>query len=169
MADFCNVTLSASGPSLTLTATQPALTLTASTQSLTLDNACTALTLTVDQSSLVFDVISQSLNLTATGGDLELGLAKTITIDQTSIERFNIEPSGAKNGVNTIFTLPENVVFSTFRLYRNGVRLREDSGGTCDFKLVESGGSGTGYDSLETTDGYPLLSWELLTADYTKN
>lgn len=78
---------------------------------------------------------------------------------------YNIEPTGAKNGINLTYTLPSDAEKDTFRLYRNGIRQLQDDGGAADFTLSESGGSGTGYDTVVITTT-ALLSWEQLTADY---
>jgi len=86
-------------------------------------------------------------------------------LDLTQVERWNVEPSGDKDGANLTYTLPEAVLAATLRLYRNGVRLREDTGGGSDFALSESGGAGTGYDRITIT-APALVGWELLTADY---
>ena len=86
-------------------------------------------------------------------------------LDPTQVLRWNIAPAGDKDGVNLSYALPESVDVGTFRLYRNGVRQLRDDGGAADFRLTESGGAGTGYDTiLMTTEA--LLAWELLTADY---
>lgn len=86
-------------------------------------------------------------------------------LDPTQVLRWNISPTGDKNGVNLTYTLPETADKVTFRLYRNGVRQLQDDGGACDFTLVEGGGAGAGYDTIVFTTP-ALLSWELLTADY---
>lgn len=88
-----------------------------------------------------------------------------LTLDETALNRFNVVPAGDRDGVNLDYTFIENVLPSTFRLYRNGVRQKQDALGTCDFTLSESGGVGTGYDTVEITTP-ALLSWEQLTADY---
>lgn len=79
--------------------------------------------------------------------------------------RWNVFPTGDKDGANLSYALPESVVPETFRLYRNGIRQREDDAGSCDFRLIEGGGAGAGYDTVVFTTP-ALLSWELLTADY---
>jgi hypothetical protein len=88
-----------------------------------------------------------------------------IDFDESANVRYNVEPVGDKDGLNIDYALPDTVVPSLFRLYRNGVRQMEDTLGTCDFRLSESGGVGTGYDTVEITTP-ALLSWEQLTADY---
>jgi hypothetical protein len=73
---------------------------------------------------------------------------------------------GVKNGVNLIFTSPDKFVNvaggETIRVLYNGQRLLEID----DYTLSESGGVGTGYDTV-TTLVAPRSS-DKLTADYTK-
>jgi len=58
--------------------------------------------------------------------------------------------SGAINGINTVFTTAAKFVHlppgETIRVYFNGQRLLR--GGGLDFTVAESGGPGTGYDTL---------------------
>lgn len=57
---------------------------------------------------------------------------------------------GVKNGINTTFQVPgtetyvHNLPFLTIQVYLNGVRLSLLD----DYMVVESGGPGTGYDSV---------------------
>jgi len=88
-----------------------------------------------------------------------------LDLDPTAVLRWNVAPTGALDGVNLTFTLPEAADKTTLRLYRNGVRQLQDDAGAADFKLEESGGSGAGYDTIVVTTP-ALLGWELLTADY---
>lgn len=66
--------------------------------------------------------------------------------------RFDIAPSGTKDGINATFVLPggEKAIHSpggiVIRAYKNGRRLQLGAG--CDFTVSESGGAGTGYDTL---------------------
>ena len=80
--------------------------------------------------------------------------------------RWNIPLLGVKNGSNNIFTTPEDFVESgevKIRVYYNGVRLYQ--GVSNDFVTSESGGAGTGFDTI-TLNGFFPLSKEQLTADY---
>lgn len=86
-------------------------------------------------------------------------------LDPTQVLRWNIAPTGDMDGVNLTYALPESADKGTFRLYRNGVRQLQDDAGSCDFRLTESGGVGTGHDTIVITTE-ALLGWELLTADY---
>jgi hypothetical protein len=59
--------------------------------------------------------------------------------------QFGIGVLGPKDGVNRVYTTPEK-----FRrmigFYRNGVKL--ETGVAADYTMSESGGPGTGYDTL---------------------
>lgn len=69
----------------------------------------------------------------------------------------DVVPDGAVNGTNTVFTLPGGDTAYHFavgsgpriKVYLNGVRLTE--GVTCDFIVLESGGVGTGHDTIQFT------------------
>lgn len=74
--------------------------------------------------------------------------------------------SGAKDGVNVTFTIPvgdkftHNLPFFSIQVYFNGVRQTLLD----DYTIAESGGSGTGYDTviMEVTP----LPWDHLLVDY---
>lgn len=109
-------------------------------------------------------------NIRSTSAALDVALNPTdctvdLTVNPGAFDRYNIEPTGAKNGLNLSYLLPEAVVPDTMRLYRNGVRQKQGNGEACDFTLTESGGVGTGYDRIQMTSP-PLLDWEQLLADY---
>jgi len=77
---------------------------------------------------------------------------------------------GATNGVNGTFILPYgdkaiNVEpGAKIKVYYNGQRLHE--GGLNDFVVAESGGAGTGFDTVNMT--FAPLSGDLISADYIK-
>ena len=81
--------------------------------------------------------------------------------------RYNVELIGVKNGSNTNFTTPEkfvqlgNIVIEVFRNGAGPLKL----GATDDYTVSESGGVGTGYDTI-TYNGPAPLSWEYLSANY---
>lgn len=65
--------------------------------------------------------------------------------------RWDIPLSGTKNGVNTVFTIPggEKAIHSgniVIRVLYNGQRLQIGAGS--DFTVSESGGAGTGFDTI---------------------
>ena len=82
--------------------------------------------------------------------------------------RENIAPVGVLDGVNDTFTLPggEKAVHLVsglqIKLYRNGFRQKLGVG--CDYTVSESGGVGTGFDTI-TVDP-PPLSYEILLTDF---
>lgn len=81
-----------------------------------------------------------------------------------SLFRWNVPLLGSKNGINTVFTTPEYFMQTSnlvIRVYRNGQRIDL----TEDYAVSESGGAGTGYDTV-TFNGEAPLSFEKLTADY---
>jgi len=88
-----------------------------------------------------------------------------LNLDALGAFKYNIEPSGEKDGINVVYLLPDLIKQETLRLYRNGQRQRESATGDSDFTIEESGGVGSGFDLIEITSP-TLLSWEQLTADY---
>ena len=78
--------------------------------------------------------------------------------------KYQIDLAGAKNGVNLAYTAPEFFLEDTERVYRNGSRLKRGIG--CDYVTSESGGGGTGFDTVTLLQS-PLLSYEQFFADYT--
>jgi len=74
---------------------------------------------------------------------------------------------GTKNGVNLVFTTPDKFVNSggiKIGVYLNGVRLKVGVGN--DFTVSESGGVGTGFDTVTLASGLAPLLGENLFADY---
>jgi hypothetical protein len=73
---------------------------------------------------------------------------------------------GPRDGINLVFTTPDYFFVSTYvscSVYRNGVRL--ESGTDNDYTIAESGGPGTGYDTV-ILKAFPPLPPEKLTIDY---
>lgn len=76
---------------------------------------------------------------------------------------------GAVDNVNTVFTTPTAFVvdppFDVPAVYLNGVRLL-----ATDYALSESGGPGTGFDTVTTSDPLraTLKAVDVLTADYSE-
>ena len=63
--------------------------------------------------------------------------------------RTNVIALGLINGVNTVFTTPDNFTHDGVTdeaVYLRGKRLLE--GASNDYTAVESGGAGTGYDTI---------------------
>jgi len=76
--------------------------------------------------------------------------------------------TGALNGINQTFTLAEKGTHLPptgiqIRLFRNGVSLHPGVGH--DYTVTESGGAGTGFDTVTLQSKAPL-SWEILYAHY---
>ncbi len=81
--------------------------------------------------------------------------------------RWDVELVGQKNGSNTIFKLPMFAKFvhdgeMKIRVHMNGQRLHE--GASNDFTVLESGGPGSGFDTVILA--VAPNSWEQITADY---
>lgn len=75
---------------------------------------------------------------------------------------------GTKDGSNLVFTTPSNFIYvaSTgwdISVYLNGQKLRE--GASRDYTVSESGGIGTGYNTITLVAPAPLV-WEELWAKY---
>lgn len=77
--------------------------------------------------------------------------------------RYGVELNGLKNGFNTQFMTPEAFVLGTIRVERNGQRLFV--GASNDYTVSESGGVGTGYDTINFNGPAPK-DYEILLADY---
>lgn len=71
---------------------------------------------------------------------------------------------GTKDGVNLVFVSPSDFLEETIQLYLNGVRLCRGVGG--DYNVSESGGAGTGFDTVTLDASLAPLSGENLFADY---
>lgn len=81
---------------------------------------------------------------------------------------WNEEISGLKNGVNLVFTTAYAFEVNSLRVYLNGQRLRAGAGN--DFSVSESGGLGTGYDTLTfASPELAPLPGESVLADYVKD
>ena len=79
--------------------------------------------------------------------------------------RLSIVPAGTIDGANTDFTTPEEFVQETnivIRVYRNGQR--ETLGG--DYTVSESGGAGTGYDTVSFIPPATPKTGEVIRVDY---
>lgn len=79
--------------------------------------------------------------------------------------RWDIPLLGTIDGINPTFTTPEYFTQEdnfVLRLHRNGQR--ETIGG--DYSVSESGGAGTGYDTITFVAGAIPKTGEVLRADY---
>lgn len=72
-----------------------------------------------------------------------------VTPDIPTALRTNVVPLGTVNGVNTVFTTPDNFVHdgvTNEAVFLRGLRRSEGAGN--DYVASESGGAGTGYDTI---------------------
>jgi len=70
-----------------------------------------------------------------------------LSVSQSTNTRvYNEVPSGAINDANTVYTTAAEFVDGGETVYFNGVRQMEGVG--CDYVRSESGGVGTGYDTI---------------------
>jgi hypothetical protein len=95
-------------------------------------------------------------------------MAVSRLLPQATINRFEfqIEPAGSKNGSNLVFTFPDTFIEETIQLYFNGVRQMQGVG--CDYTVSESGGVGTGFDTITMAIGLAPQADDNLFADYIK-
>jgi hypothetical protein len=87
--------------------------------------------------------------------------------DVVRLSRYRVEVPllGTKNHVNLAFTAPDKFLPTTLSVYFNGQRMRRGIGE--DYVVSESGGPGTGYDTITLLDAaLAPYSTEQLFADY---
>lgn len=70
------------------------------------------------------------------------------------IRFYNETPSGAIDGVNTDYLVSQRFFANRESVYLNGVR--QKPGATCDYVRLESGGSGTGFDTIRFVHFAPI-------------
>ena len=73
-------------------------------------------------------------------------LVATQTSAASSTRVYDEVPTGLINGLNTVFTTSADFTAGSEVVYFNGVRQREGVG--CDYVRSESGGVGTGFDTI---------------------
>lgn len=78
---------------------------------------------------------------------------------------FGVVLVGTINGSNLVFTTPDEFVHATLRVFYNGVRVHEPE----DYAASESGGPGTGFDTVTFVAGFAPKTGDRLLADYTKS
>lgn len=85
-------------------------------------------------------------------------------------ERTGVLLSGVKNSVNKVFTTPDKFFHNaqrSMKLYLNGQRLNQGADGIGDYLTSESGGVGTGYDTITFNVSVPApRASDILMADY---
>ena len=83
-------------------------------------------------------------------------------VDILAQHEFGIEPTGLVDGINAEFTTPEFFDPSTIRVYRNGQRETLDE----DFTVSESGGVGTGFDTVTFDSACVPKTGSIVRVDY---
>jgi hypothetical protein len=87
--------------------------------------------------------------------------------DTVRLSRLRVEVPllGFRDHTNLVFTTPDKFLPTTISLYFNGLRLRQGAGE--DYVMSESGGPGSGYDTITLLDVVLApYSTEQLFADY---
>ena len=67
-------------------------------------------------------------------------------------------PEGDRDGINLSYTTSQKFVPQTLHFWVNGLKQRVAADGSADFRVVESQGPGSGYDTVE-------LAWAALQQD----
>ena len=78
-------------------------------------------------------------------------------------QKYEQDLIGDKNKTNLVYTTPDLFQPDSIRVYRMGVRANR--GSSDDYIISESGGLGTGYDTITFNDRPPEAGTELF-ADY---
>lgn len=86
-----------------------------------------------------------------------------VEVDILAEQSFGIEPTGLVNGSNTIFTTPEPFDETSIRVYRNGQRQTLNG----DYTVSESGGVGTGFDTITFAIACTPKTGSIIRVDYT--
>lgn len=79
--------------------------------------------------------------------------------------RYDIVPAGLVDGVNATFTTPDKfvqVIPHVIRVYRNGQRQALHD----DYAVSESGGNGTGYDTITFVGAAKIKVGTVIRVDY---
>lgn len=83
----------------------------------------------------------------------------------TGSQKWHVPIFGAINGSNKTYTTPDFFDPTALRLYRNGDRQHQGTGN--DYTVLESGGLGTGYDTIIFEASVPApITGEILFVDY---
>lgn len=100
--------------------------------------------------------------VTASGGTLSFTKSSlpSIPAEVGSVYRAGVALSGTKDGVNKVFSLPENAVAATVSIMLNGVQLTN----TVDYTLSGAGNKTVTFAS----DGFTPEASDSLTANYVK-
>ena len=90
----------------------------------------------------------------------------TSIADLLAIE-YGVELLGVKDGVNATFTTPTKFKPDTIKVFFNGLRQKIGVGN--DFIVTESGGVGTGYDTVILDVSLAPYANESVVAEYVKD
>jgi len=83
-----------------------------------------------------------------------------------SVQIFGEVPSGLINGANNVFTTGSKFVNGAERMLYNGARLVPGVGE--DYTTSESGGVGTGYDTITFVRPTPPRAGDKILVDYVR-
>lgn len=142
---------------------QTQVNLNVSPTSIDLSDPDSRIALSVQENIVSLDTIDSSYDLAIGDNKVQLSLDAGIFGITENKFKFNINLAGIKDGSNLVYTTPHKFTENSFRYYRNGVRQR--SGISNDYTISESGGVGSGFDTI-TLVAFPPLPWEELMADY---
>ena len=102
------------------------------------------------------------------GDSVVLDIASLTVAGRYIIRDFQRTLAGPQNGINTVFTTPTYFIASGLSkesFYINGVLLHQGAGN--DYTVSESGGVGTGFDTITMAFAPKSVDW--LTIDYCPN
>lgn len=85
-----------------------------------------------------------------------------VEVDILANQSFGIEPTGLINGSNVDFTTPEAFDVYSIRVYRNGQRQTLNE----DFTIGESGGVGSGFDTITFAAACTPKTGSIIRVDY---
>jgi len=126
-------------------------------QILTAEDATTA-----DQQEFIEHMLSQIRQILGTADWKDPPFASIA--DLVELRKYDVPLRGTKNSSNTVFTVPEIFLPTSFVLHVNG--LRQQRGVGCDYLISESGGPGAGYDTVTLDTRLAPYTEESVTADY---
>ena len=122
-------------------------------------------TAAADEQEFIENVLSQIRQILGTANWYD---PPTVTIaDLATREVCNEIPSGLKNNANQVFTTANFFIPDSEKVYVNGMRMSR-KGGFCDYEISESGGVGTGYDTITLGLIAPDPDEQIM-VDYTKS
>ena len=118
-----------------------------------------------DEQAFVESILSQIRQILGTANWYDPVPTTLQALSQIPERKYDVELVGVKDGVNVTFTTPDLFDPDTLLVYVNGVRQQVGAG--CDFEVSESGGIGTGYDTITLDSRLAPKVEESVFADYT--